>query len=105
MMGILKRIVAAHQSHVTLRSSLPSRTNLAEKADLYRTIKAVLDELWEAAEGPGTSASITDVRRAVRLLTVDAEYYAGLNDSEGTRDPAEAWGQYDLLKRAFVDVG
>ena len=45
------------------------------------------------------------VRRAIRLLTVDAEYYAGLNDAEGFRDPSEAWGQYELLLRAFAGVG
>jgi hypothetical protein len=103
-MGLLDPIRVARQTHDALRSSLPSRTNLAEKADLYRTVKSVLDDLWKATDRPGTATSATEVRRAVRRLTVDAEYHAGLNNSEGFRDAAEASGQYDLLERAFVDA-
>jgi len=104
-MGVLDQIRAARQAHEALRSSPPARTNLAEKADLYRGVKVVLDDLWRAADLPGANASVAEIRRAVRLLTIDSEYYAGLNDAEGFRDPAEVWGQYELLQRAFVDAG
>jgi hypothetical protein len=104
-MGMFDRIRAARQAHQELRSSLPARANLAGKADHYRAVKAGLDQLWEAADQPGAAASANDIRRAVRRLTADAEYYAGLSDAEGFRDPAEVWGQYDLLERAFAACG
>ena len=103
-MAVRDQIRAARQAHEVLRSSPPVRANLAEKAELYRTVKAVLDDVWADADRPG-AAPAAEVRRAVRLLTVDAEYYAGLNDSEGFRDPAEAWEQYELLERACGGVG
>ncbi len=97
-MSLLDQIRAARQAHKELRSSPPARAMLLQKADQYRAVKMVLDQLWEKAEGLGAPA--TDVRRAVRRLTADAEYFAGLSDAEGFRDPAELWGEYDLLERA-----
>jgi hypothetical protein len=104
-MGLLDQIRAARQAHKELRSTLPSRATLTRKADCYRAVKAGLDQLWEAADQPGGSYSAEDVRRAIRQLTTDAEYYAGLSDAEGFRDPAEVWGEYDLLERAFDGCG
>jgi hypothetical protein len=100
-MRLADQIRMARQAHEELRASPPARRSLAEKADRYRAVKAVLDRLWEAADRPEGTASAAEVRRAIRRLTVDAEYYAGLNDAEGFRDSAEVSGQYDLLERAF----
>ena len=68
----------------------------------YRLVKAVLDQLWEAADRPDAMAPTVDIRRAVGRLTTDAEYYAGLSDAEGFRDPAEVMALYDMLERAFA---
>jgi hypothetical protein len=104
-MSLREQIRTARQAHEELRSSPPARTNLDAKADRYRAVKSVLDQLWEAADRPGAAPLAAEVRRAIRLLTVDAEYYAGMNDAEGFRDAAEASGQYDWLERVFADVG
>jgi hypothetical protein len=100
--SLLDQVRAARQAHEALRSSQPAPANLDEKAGLYRAVKAALDELWAAADRPGVAAPAVEVRRAVRRLTVDAEYHAGLTDGEGFRDPAEVWGQYEWLERAFA---
>jgi hypothetical protein len=102
-MSIITRIREARRAHESLRA-VPARTaNLDEKAPLYQRVKAVMDELWSAAP-PDRSGNI--LRTAIRRLTVDAEYFAGLTDGEGFRDPAEVWTQYDLLERAFTgDAG
>jgi hypothetical protein len=99
-MGLLDQIRAARKAHKELQSSPPARATLAQKADQYRAVKMVFDQLWEKADGLGAPA--TDVRRAVRRLTIDAEYFAGLSDAEGFRDPAELWAEYDLLERAVA---
>ena len=104
-MSLLDQIRAARQAHEELRASTPTGATLARKADPYRAVKAGLDQLWEAADQPGVEAFADDIRRAVRRLTADAEYYAGLSDAEGFRDPAEVWGEYDLLERAFAGYG
>jgi hypothetical protein len=104
-MSLLDQIRAARQAHEELRASLSTRATLARKADRYRTVKAGLDQSWEAADQPGVAASADDIRRAVRRLTADAEYYAGLSDAEGFRDPAEVGGEYDLLERSFAGCG
>jgi hypothetical protein len=104
-MSLLDDVRMARQAHEALRSSPPSSATLAQKAERYRAVKAVLDKLWEAAERPGAPVPAADVRRSLRRLTVDAEYYAGLSDAEGFRDPAEAIAQYDLLERAFAGAG
>lgn len=90
----------ARRAHEVLRSERPTAANLPAKAEVYRGMKEVFDELWAAA-GEGVVADPVEVRRVIRLLTADAEYFAGLNDSEGFRDPTEAWSQYELLERAF----
>ena len=104
-MSVVVDIRAARRAHDSLRSCPPDAANLAHKADLYRVVKPVLDVLWTETDRPDAALPASEVRRAIRLLTVDAEYYAGLNDAEGFRDPSEAWGQYELLLRAFAGVG
>jgi hypothetical protein len=104
-MGLLDQIRASRRAHEGLRSSPPARPNLAQKSDHYRAVKAVLDQLWVAADQPEPVVPPTDVRRAVRRLTADAEYFAGLSDAEGLRDPAEMMAEYDLLERAFAAGG
>jgi hypothetical protein len=88
----------AQRAHEVLRSERPTAANLPAKAEGYQGMKELFDELWAAA---GEAAHPVEVRRVIRLLTVDAEYFAGLSDSEGFRDPTEAWSQYELLERAF----
>jgi hypothetical protein len=44
---------------------------------------------------------VTKGLRAIRLLTIGAEYNAELIDAEGFRDPAEVSDQYVLLEPAF----
>ena len=104
-MGMLEEIRTARQAHEALRSSPPARATLAQKADHYGAVKSVLDRLWEAADRSGATAPAADVRRSIRRLTADAEYYAGLSDAEGFRDPAEVTAEYDLLERAFAGAG
>ena len=104
-MNVLDQILAAREAHEKLRASPPARATLGPMGEQYRLVKAVLDQLWEAADQPGVEAFADDIRRAVRRLTADAEYYAGLSDAEGFRDPAEVWGEYDLLERAFAGYG
>jgi hypothetical protein len=65
-------------------------------------VRTALEELWGAADGPGVAEPAAEVRRAVRRLTVDADFYAGLTNGEGYRDPAEAWATYEWLERAFA---
>jgi hypothetical protein len=99
---MLDEIRAARQTHENLRASSPARATLGPKSKQYRLVKAVLDQVWEAADRPGAMAPTADIRRAVARLTTDAEYHAGLSDAEGFRDPAEAMAQYDMLERAFA---
>jgi len=100
--SLTDRIRAARQAHEALRAEPPHSANLPAKAKVYQDVKALLDELRAAATGPGVAGDLVDIRRAIRLLALDAEYHAGLNDSEGFRNPAEAWGQYELLERVFA---
>ena len=101
-MNVLDQILAAREAHEKLRASPPARATLGPKGEQYRLVKAVLDRLWEAAGRPDAMASTADIRRAVGRLTTDAEYYAGLSDAEGFRDPAEVMALYDMLERAFA---
>jgi hypothetical protein len=103
-MGLLEQLRSARRVHEELRLSPPPRATLGPKADHYRTVKAALDQAWEAAERPDTVVPAADVRRAVQRLTADAEFHAGLSDAEGFRDPAEAWAEYDLLERAVAEA-
>ena len=104
-MGLLDQIRAARRAHEELRSSPPTRANLPQKGEHYRAVKAVLDQLWEAADRARAVVPADDIRRAVVRLTVDAEYFAGLSDEEGLRDPAEMMAEYDRLERAFAAGG
>jgi hypothetical protein len=97
-MSVIDRIREARRAHESLRAQPPSAANVPGKAELFRDVKELLDGL-ESAPGPSAAE---EVRRAIRLLRIDAEHHAGLNDAEGFRDAAEAWEQYDLLERAFA---
>ena len=98
---MVDRIRAARRAHEALRAQPPSVANLQSKAEVYRDMTTLFNELWAAADRSDV-AEAAEVHRAIRLLTLDAEYHAGLNDSEGVRDVGEARKQYDLLERAFA---
>jgi hypothetical protein len=88
---------AARRAHEALRAVPPSAENLAEKAALYRAVKAVLDAAQEETDGG-------DLRRACLLLSIDAAFYAGFSDAEGFREARDAWAQYDELERAAANA-
>ena len=46
-----------------------------------------------------------EIRRALTRLTADAEFCAGLSDTEGFRNPSEIWQQYDYIEQAMASGG
>ena len=94
---MIDRIRAARRAHQILREESPNAANITSKAAVYREVKDLLDELGVLEQGQVEP----EVGRAIRLLALDAEYYAGLSDTEGFRDSADAWTQYELLERTF----
>ena len=94
-MSLSKSIKTARGAHQLLRSRVAGTRPDEQSSAAYRTLKAALDELWAAADDyPETQ----QIRQAVGRLTIDAEYFAGLNDGEGFRDSAEVWQQYSNLE-------
>jgi hypothetical protein len=102
-MNLMRRIREAKQAHQALRAEPATARNLAEKATIFKPLKALLDELWVATQTlPAQDRSVKALHTAIRHLIIDAEYFAGQNDAEGFRDPSEVWAQYALLERAFA---
>ena len=98
-MSVVTRINEAKRDHEALRAEPAASGNLAEKALLCKRVKVLMDELWLATPQASSGKAL---RSAIRRLTIDAEYFAGLTDGEGFRDPAELWVQYELLETAFA---
>ncbi len=89
-MNASEDIGRARSAHEVLRAGA---VEAGRKGELYGQVKSVLDQAWAAAPDDA------DVGSAVRSLTVDAQYHAGLSDAEGFRDEADMRAQYDLLER------
>ncbi len=97
-MNIPEAIQTARKAHQHLRGR-PAGVPPEQKSNaVYASLKAALDELWTAAE---RHRDAKQIRRAVVQLTVDAEFFAGLSDTEGFRDPAEVWQQYSYIEQAM----
>jgi hypothetical protein len=91
-------IQTARKAHVVLRSRAAGTRSDDQSYAAYRTLKTALDELWAAAE---QHRETKQIRKAIGKLTVDAEFFAGLNDGEGFRDATEVWQQYTYLEHAI----
>jgi hypothetical protein len=93
------RIAAAREIHVRLRSIPVSVATLDEKRPLYDSIKTTLDELWLLLNDVSESTTKKTLRSAIRALTVDAEFFAGLqNEAEGYREEGDVTQQYNVLE-------
>ena len=73
-------IQTARKAHEVLRSRVAGTRPDDQSSAAYRALKAALDELWTAAE---EHSETKQIRGIIGKLTVDAEYFAGLNDGEG----------------------
>lgn len=97
--ALADRIVAARGTHARLRSVPVSADTLDEKRPLYDSIKGLFDELWQHLNETPNDNAAKAVRSAIRGLTVDAEWHAGLqNEAEGYRDAADVTDQYRVLE-------
>jgi hypothetical protein len=99
--NITECIEKARKAHVALRSRAGGTCPDEQSSLAYKTFKTAVNQLW--AETPQLP-NARDIRSSLWRLTIDAEFFAGLNDSEGFRDATEVWQQYTYLKQA-VDAG
>jgi hypothetical protein len=90
-------IQTARKAHEALRSRAAGARPNEESSTAYRALKAALDELWTDAE---RHTEAEQIRRVIGQLTIDAEYFAGMNEGEGFHDATEVWRQYNYLKGA-----
>ena len=101
IMNVTESIQMARKTHELLRSRVAGTPPDEQSAAAYRALKTALDELWAAAQ---PHPDMKQIRGAIGMLTIDAEYFAGLNDGEGFRDAAEAWQQYSYLEHTLGSV-
>jgi hypothetical protein len=94
-MSLTDCIQATRQAHELLRRRAAGTRPDEQCSAAYRTVKSGLDELWTAAQ---QHLAMQQLQAAIEKLTVDAQYFAGLSDSEGFRDAAEVWQQYAYLE-------
>src|SRR5690348_7461355 len=90
-MNLSECIQITREAHESLRSRTPGTRPDEQSSTAYQTVKKGLDELWAAAQQRPDKKQICN---AIGRLTIDAEYFAGLNDNEGYRDASEVWQQY-----------
>jgi hypothetical protein len=100
-MNLTECIRVTRNAHELLRSRAPTTRPDEKSSTAYQTVKKGLDKLWEAAQQSADNKQICNV---IGRLTIDAEYFAGLNDSEGFRDASEVWQQYIYLEKAVGSV-
>lgn len=97
--SLRERIRAARATHEQLRAVPPISENLNAKRSLYESLRELFDELWIAMESVPDRSSAELLRSAIRMLTIDAEWFAGIQaDAEGFRDVTDLYAQYDLLE-------
>ena len=95
-MNLTEYIQITRTAHELLRSRAPGTCLDDRSSTAYQTVKKGLDELWAAAQQRPDNKQICG---AIRRLTIDAEYFAGLNDSQGFRDASDVWQQYGYLQK------
>jgi hypothetical protein len=95
-MNLTESIQTTRKSHELLRSRTAGTRPDEQSSIAYQTVKKGLDELWEAAQKHPHKKQICS---AIGRLIIDAEYFAGLNDSEGYGDASEVWQQYAYLEK------
>lgn len=97
--SLVSRIVSAREAHARLRSVPVSADALEDKRPLYDSIKAALDELGLLLKEAPKDNTTKPIRSAIRGLTVDAEWYAGIQgEAEGYRDANDVTQQYSVLE-------
>jgi hypothetical protein len=97
-MNLTECIQISRNAHELLRSRTAGSRPDQQGSTAYLTVKKGLDELWAAAQHRPDSKQI---RSAIGRLIIDAEYFAGLNDSEGFRDASDVWQQYGYLEETI----
>ena len=95
-MNLTETIRTAREAHEVLRSRTAGTRPDEKSSAAYRAVKTALEELWTAAQQHPDSKQ---VRGAIGRLTVDAEYFAGLNDGEGFREATEVWQRSTFLQQ------
>jgi hypothetical protein len=95
-MNLTESIQITRNAHGLLRSRTPGTRLDEQSSAAYQKVKKGLDELWAAAQQRSDKKQICS---AIGRLTIDAEYFAGLNDSEGFRDASEVWQLYIHLEK------
>ena len=97
-MNLTECIQLTRKAHESLRSRTAGTRPDEQSSAAYRALKAGLDELWAAAQ---RHPDAKEIRNAIGKLTIDAEYFAGLNEGEGFRDAAEVWQRYNYLEETI----
>ena len=100
-MNLAECIQTTRKAHELLRSRTPGTRPDEQSSTAYQTVKKGLDELWAAAQQRPDNKRISS---AIGRLVIDAEYFAGLNDSEGYGDASEVWQQYAYLEKTVGSI-
>jgi hypothetical protein len=67
----------------------------------YKAFKTAMNRWWVVTP---QYPDAQPIRSCIWKLTIDAEFFAVLNDSEGFCDGIEMWQQYAYLRQA-IDLG
>jgi len=97
-MSLRDQIVQARASHGWLRQGLNKRDAGHETLSHLHTIRTSLEAAWPASKEHGQGPHI---RQAIRRLRADAEFHAGVGETEVFRDAELVWKEYDFLEQAF----
>ena len=89
----------ARVAHERLRRRVAGLRPDEKSTKDYSIIKTTLDGLWRVAVRFPDAAQI---RQVIDRLRADAEYVAGLTDTEGFRAADEVSQQYSRLEQAFT---
>jgi hypothetical protein len=91
--------VVARVAHERLRRRVAGARPDEKSTRDYSIIKTTLDGLWRVAV---RFPDMAQTRQIIDGLRVDAEYVAGLTDTEGFRTADEVSLQYSRLEQAFT---